>query len=148
MSLVVYGVVLMTSELPGEEGPLPLALSGVAAMEVPMLFFMRFQLLGPTLGLFAPNDMRVDTVAPETAVSAAVRKAAAKFNTGCIVGFAIAESIAIFGFVGSFISGEPIWYMGWSTVAAGLLVLQFPRTEGVLGLLEASVRVRVRELLN
>ena len=146
VSLCVFGVVLFVATPGSDADPMMLyALSGVALMEVPMVFGIRFMQMGPSMGLLTPNDLRENGVSED--VEEALLTARVKYQTGSLLGFAVSESVALMGFVCSFLSAQPLWYAVWASVAVVLLIIQFPRTEGILAIMDAPDRKRTRQLL-
>lgn len=146
VSLCIFGVVLSVVPLDGDAQPTLLyALSGAALFEVPMVFGLRFLLMGPSMGLLTPNDLRENRIADDA--SEALLTARQKYQTGSLIGFAMSESIAIMGFVCTFLSAQPVWYAGWASVAVVLYLIQFPRAEGILALMDGPERKRVRQQL-
>lgn len=145
----VLGGVLLTA-MPGtaEGDPLvALALGSVGIALVPGVFVLRFLMMGPSLGLIVPRDLRAGDGVDDDELTGAVRSAAARYQTGSVVGFAMAEAVVIMGFVATWTSGDLRWFLG-GAVAYGLLhLVQLPRRAGVLALLEpAEVKAARRAL--
>lgn len=68
-----------------------------------------------------------------------VRMAIARLNSGAILGLALTESVAIFGFVLGFLGFAPLQFMPFFAVAWVIFLLRFPRATHPLGALGPSL---------
>ena len=147
LSAGLFAVVLMTTELGASDDVfLPMVISMIAFVEVPILFIMRYQFLG-SLALFEPNDLRVDERTETDALIEPVRAASERYKLASWINFSIAESILIMGFTSSFLSGSLAWYAGAVIVYIALMVLIRPTLAGVMCTLTGPQRQGLREAL-
>jgi len=139
MSTCIYFVVLMTlsqqwTEPAPDLGIIPMTLMGLSIAMIPMVAVLRKVVMG-SLALTAPPAARAKETVSEAALEDAVRKAAMRYQVGTLVGVAIAESIAIYGFVTAFLTQEPLAYLPNWGVAVAMMAIQFPRPAGLMNLL-------------
>jgi len=139
------GVALFTAAPDGADSDpmVPFVICFVALMQIPVMLFMRFQQMG-TLALIAPDDLRAEGRVEGEDLDEAVRAAAAKYNTGAIVSFAFAESILMFGFVSSFISGNLLFFGALTVLGVATLLVVRPSESGILCLLTPEQRAGYR----
>jgi hypothetical protein len=119
----------------------PPLFAAIALGEMAFLAYWRFQHFGRTLGFFAPDLLRVDDTATGP-IAADVSEAQARMQTVAIVGFAIAMSIVLYGFVLAFISGSILWYLPFALVGWVGILVQFPTRGALACLLEPPVAKR------
>jgi len=145
---VIFGLVLFITPLeaqPGQEqlaGLMPvLALGSVFMMPV-----LRKVLMGDialTSPDIPPGRMEVDP--SETA--AVIKTALARYQTGSIVGFAVAESVGIYGFVAAFMTGNAGYALPFLAGSMALIAVQFPRAAGVISLIPLDMRAHAEKSL-
>ncbi len=131
VSVVVYGVVLLVVPSTGQgvEAVIVRGVTAAAAASALAVFALRKALMGstalraPPLGSVA-NRLGMDELEKELVA------ATARYHSGTVVGCAIAESVAIFGFALAFLSGEPARYLPFGAVSLALILLQWPRAAG------------------
>jgi hypothetical protein len=143
---IVFGIILVLQPGPaGDPQPMvPPMLVVVALMQLPVLIFMRLKTMG-SVALFEPDDLRTTDIAKGSDLDSAVMHAQARYRTGTIVSLAFAESIVIFGFVSSFLTGQLLWFVGHWLVQFMLLLLIRPRAGGLLATLEPAERQGLRQ---
>ena len=139
MSVLIYGVVLMSisqewTEPPDDQGILPTALTAISIGMLPMIAVLRKVSLG-SLALIAPPVARSTEEVSEAALDAALSKATGRYTTGTIIGLALSESIAIYGFMIAFLTHELAAYVPNALIALTMMAVQFPREAGLLNLL-------------
>lgn len=121
------------SDLPAEW------LAAIGLLMAPAAFVVRKSILG-SLALGAPEATNEKDVASDEELMGALGTALPKYFTGMIIGLALSESVAVFGLVAAFLSQDPTLFLpGWA-LAALLMVLQFPRWQGVAHLLTPAQR--------
>lgn len=141
-SIIVFGVVLVVLER--EPSPdselLPLVFAGVAVGVAVAVFVVRRVFFGPSLGLLPvrdpPSSDRLSLDEAKRALSAHLQRG----QVGSIIGFALSEAVALFGFVSSFLTGEIAWFLGHAVFALLLMLVQFPRIGGILGGFDPEAR--------
>lgn len=139
VSVFVYvGVVffLFASPDPGQvpNTSLLIPMAGMAGLSVVALPVLRKMLLGTiALPFLAGEAGAAPQWTPE------VEKAAlAKYVTGSIVGFAVAESVAIYGLVASFLAQDPLLVVPFAVTSVLLIGVQFPSEEGMRAVAAAN----------
>lgn len=120
---VAFLVGPMGSDLP------PWVLPPAAALAAAAVFPLRAQLMG-TAALAGPGADRSE---PSAA-------AWGRYQTGTIVGLALAEAVGIFGLTHALLAG-PTWaVLGYAAVALGLAAVQMPTLEGAQAVERATRR--------
>jgi hypothetical protein len=148
MSVFVFGLMLYVVG-PAEEGSGAIApvLALVGVSLAPGLFVVRRQMLGPTLGLWAPPEAQEGPpAAPLTgaALEEALARDLNRYQAGTFVGLAMGEAIAVIGFLASFLTGDFTWYLALVGLSAVVLIVQIPRLDGLLGVAEPGLRAAIR----
>ena len=148
VSVMIYGAVVMNlqqawTEPPPDPGILPTALTGLSIAMIPVVLVMRKTLLG-SLALVAPPLARSAEPLPEETIQAALKKAMMRYRTGTIVAFALTESIAVYGLVAAFVTQDAMAFLPNAAVALLMMAIQFPRSAGLLSLLEPEVRASLQ----
>lgn len=136
MSTGMYVAILFTVELPEAGAPDELLLAGLASASLGVLLaipVVRKAMMG-SVALIPPKALRRPELDPETR-SARLQR----YFTGTIVGLALAESVAVFGFVGAFTQGDPLIVFPFVAAAVAMLAVQMPR-EACLCLVEPAPR--------
>lgn len=149
-STVIYFVVLMLmadqwADEAVDVGVMPVVLGLVSVSIMGMIPVMRKVTMG-TLAIGTPPPSRSRDRVSKDALDEALRKANARYLVGTIVGSALAESIAIFGFVLAVLTQDPMAYLpGWF-VGGALMLIQFPTQGGLLFLLSDEERATFAEI--
>jgi F0F1-type ATP synthase membrane subunit c/vacuolar-type H+-ATPase subunit K len=131
MSMVVYGVVLMVIDIDPSQSPetsqmFAMVFGGVALVEIGVMFYLRKSTFFDRL-----NDGKFDD--EQSLLSA--------YFTTSLLTWALAESIAIYGFVVSFLSGNILYFAGFAFFAAAAMLRFRPQHAALLektGLAEAD----------
>ncbi len=72
----------------------------------------------------------------------AFKKALPRYNTAFILGVALSESVALFGFVLSRVGFSPIEFLPFVVVGLVLVAIRFPTEERIIALVEKETGVR------
>jgi hypothetical protein len=144
VSMFVYLGVLYVLVDPTEAGEvddiLLMALSVVALGSLAAIPIMRKIMMGG-LGLSSGGaPFRPVDPAPLEQAEAAYAEALAKYHKATITGLALAESIALYGFVAAFLSHDPKLSLPFMLLGVAVAALQFPREDGVRSLLTPAER--------
>jgi len=143
-SLGTFIAVLVLVDEPLKFEPLmPVLCSVVALVETPVIFFFRWQMLG-TMALRAPEDLRAEGRVEGEALDTALLNAAMRYQTVSIVSYALVESVALLGFMSSYVTGSLSWYLGHAAWATVLFLLLRPTQGGILSVLSPQEREGVR----
>lgn len=111
-------------------------LIAAAAFQVLAVPVLRRVVMGHVALSTPPLRMGLDaTPVSESQLEDALSSAAQRYQTGTIVGAALAEAVAVFGFVAAFLSQDITWYVPAWVVSLVLLGVQFPRDAGLACLL-------------
>lgn len=124
--------------------PLMLCVTGVVQFFV--AFFVRKIMMG-TVALMPPNDLRVDNRTPEDMLNQPVLSALNRYYTGTVVSMAIAEAITLFGFVGTFLNGSPVFFAAMTGLGVLLLLIVTPRVGGMACILSPEDRKGLLDML-
>lgn len=135
-SVGVLGATLFVVTVPPVgETLLPLLLAAQIPVVALGIGVVRVQQLGPRLGLWPADVLRAEAAPREEALRAAAA-ALPRYFSGTVVGLALAESVAVLGFVSSYLTGDLAWFSLHAACAGALLAVQVPRFGGLLALLE------------
>jgi hypothetical protein len=111
---------------------LPLAsMAGLAVVTLPALRKM-------LLGTLALPFLSGEAGAPPQWTPEVERAALLKYTTGSIVGYAVAESVAIFGLVASFLAQDPMLVVPFAATSVLLIGVQFPSEAGMRAVAAAN----------
>lgn len=129
-SVLIYGAVgfIVVGEGSGLDPTMETVLMGAAVALAPAVFVLRFVLMG-TVGLTVPPLPSAPLRATPEELATARERATQRYQTGTLVGCAVAEAIAIFGLVLSFLGGDPMTFLPFGVASAVLIAIQFPRPE-------------------
>ena len=146
-SIVVYGVIMVMvapaePAVQGEQVQLYLAVFAVVSMgtAVAIPLIRRLMMGNAALAGDDPTAIIRDEPADETILPGEIAHAAAKYQTGTIVGMALAESIALYGLVFAFMTGRVDFGAVFLLVGLCLQAIQFPRVATFRTLLSGSVK--------
>jgi len=147
MTPIIFGVVLQVTPMDPQPGQQLASVMGLLAVaSIPLVLVLRKMTMGDfalTQPDLPPGRMEVDPGEVEAALSSAM----ARYQTGCIVGFAVAESVGIYGFAGAFLTGNPTYALPFLAGSMALIGVQFPRAAGVLSLVPQDMRAHVERAL-
>ena len=146
-SVIIFGVVLSIVEprSGGDVELVPFVLLAAAIGVTVAVFVVRRIFFGPSLGLFLVREPHDPEPLSSDDAQRALIQQLARFQTGFLVALALSESVALFGFISSFLSNDLGWYLVHATFALLLMVVQFPRRPGLLGGLSPAVRRMIEE---
>jgi hypothetical protein len=149
-SVGVYGVVAFVAPLQGSSDNTQVAqiLGLLAFGQIAMIPVLRKLVMG-TFAL-TPADMSAPISSAQEVDSAELlwRQALGRYTTGSIVGFAVAESIGIFGLVITFLTGNPEACLPFLVGSAALIGVQMPRESIALNLVSPQHRLAVQRYLD
>lgn len=109
-------------------------MAGMAGLSVVAIMPLRRMLLG-TLAL---PFLAGEAGAPPEWNAEVEQAALAKYTTGTIVGLAVAESVAIYGLVASFLAQGPMLVVPFAATAVLLMAAQFPSEAGLKAVAAAN----------
>lgn len=144
---VILGIILVFVQPEGSDDALtilPLVLCMMSLVQIPVMLFMRMRLMGG-VGLVAPDDFRTTDTEPVTKLQA--QFADNRYRTGTLVSLAFAESIVLFGFVSSFVTGSLIWYPILGAMGGLLMAVLFPQKAGLLIQFEGPQRKTLTRIM-
>ncbi len=137
-AFVYVGVVFFLLAAPDPEQvpntTLLIPMAGMAGLSVVVLPMLRKMLLG-TLAL---PFLSGEAGATPQWTPAVEQAALARYMTGSIVGYAVAESVAIFGLVASFLAQDPLLVVPFAATSALLIGVQFPSEAGLRAVAAAN----------
>lgn len=132
MSTCIYGAIaFVVARTPLRmEMVIAYALGGCALMIMGIIPVLRSRVMPPTREAHS-----LDEKVPENdAVAAALQK----YFTACILSWALCESIAIFGLVLSFLSGEPKYFVPFGALSLVNFAIYRPSREQLLSVARAA----------
>ena len=133
MSTCIYGAIafVVCKEPLRLEMMIAYALGGCALVIMGIIPVLRGRVMPPMREAHSLDEK----VAETDAVSAALQK----YFTACIVSWALCESIAIFGLVLSFLSGEPKYFVPFGALSLVNFAIYRPSREQLLSVARAAV---------
>ncbi|NCG19237.1 MAG: hypothetical protein GWP91_09515 [Rhodobacterales bacterium] len=144
---LIFGVVLVVTQ--PQDGALdtrvPILLCVLAFTEVPIMLFMRMRTMG-AIGLLAPDDFRTSGFAPVTELQA--KFADQRYRVATLISLAFMESITIFGFVCSFLTGSLLWYAAMGLFGCLGILMFVPQKAGFLAQFEPDERSTLRRIMD
>ncbi len=111
-------------------------MAGMAGLSMLAILPLRKMLLGTFALPFLADGAGAGPQWSEQVEQAAL----AKYATGTIVGLAVAESVAIYGLVASFLAQDPMLVLPFAATAVLLMAAQFPSDAGLRAVAAASAR--------
>jgi hypothetical protein len=96
----------------------------------------------PAFGVTALGCIGAGIVIPRMALKQpahTIQGSLVRFQTAAILGLALTEAVALFGFVLGYLGFAPIMFMPFFVVAWLIFILRFPRATHPLGMLGPSI---------
>ena len=142
---IAFGILLVIQPEPAGDlqALVPPMLSFMALLQLPFIFFMRLKTMG-SVALFEPDDLRTTDLAEGPELDSAVMHAEARYRTGTIMSLAFCESIVIFGFISTYMTGQMLWFVAHWVVQFLLMLAIRPRAGGLLATMEPAQRQGLR----
>lgn len=145
--LVLFAVLQVMPLAPSGDQQVVMILKLLALAQIPMILVLRKVVMGG-VALGGADVPPGASQADEAVLDDAIRQARSKYFTGTIVGSAVAESIALFGFVAGFISGDAGAALPFLAGGMVLIAVQHPREQSMLSLVDAPLRALAQRRLD